>query len=611
MADVHKPVAAFLRRRWRWLRSLAGGRQVDFIYSRKYQMELPGIPHDTLRAERILTFLSEERLLSRRGVHSPYPASLKWLRRVHTEAYLESVHDPEVLVRVLGFRISDSQVDRMLELQRSMVGGTLLATRRALALGSISVNLGGGLHHAFADHGERFCVFNDVATAIHRERARGFDARVLVVDLDVHDSDGIRTLFARDPTVHTYSIHNLTTAPVEAEEATVLELTGEVDDATYLATLRETLPPVFERVDPDLVIYLAGVDAAEDDEIGDWKLTAQGILARDRFVADLVRGGPEPRALVVVLGGGYGPRAWRYSARFFAYLAAGDQAPEPPSTEEVTLARYRSLARLLGPAELTGEGEEEGWGITLDDIYGALGSAARRTRLLGYYSAHGVELALERAGILERLRNLGFEHPRLELDLDNPSGETVRLFGDAARRELLFEMRARRDRRAAPGFEVLRIEWLLMQNPRAEFTAGRPPLPGQQHPGLGMLQDACAFLVLACERLGLDGILFVPSHFHLAAQSRSLLRFLEPDDEARFRALYEAVEGVPLAAATRAVDEGRVVDGRTGKPVTWQPRPMVLPVSAGFKEQVMGEAYEAEVAAARQRFELRLERPQS
>ncbi|HSS49230.1 MAG TPA: hypothetical protein VLX28_09800, partial [Thermoanaerobaculia bacterium] len=219
-----------------------------------------------------------------------------------------------------------------------------------------------------------------------------------------------------------------------------------------------------------------------------------------------------------------------------------------------------------------------------------------------------LELALERAGLLDRVRALGFPHPVMEMDLDNPTGDTVRLFGDTHRRELLIEARARIDRGAIPGLVLLRIEWLLLQNPRAEFTADRPRLPGQSHPGLGMSQDIVALLILACDRLQLDGLVFVPAHYHSASQSRKWLRFLDPADEGVFQALRQALHGLPLSEATRAVAEKRVVDAGTGEPFVWRPMPMGLPVTDRFRALVDGEEYKRTVAEEAQRHTYQLRR---
>jgi hypothetical protein len=317
------------------------------------------------------------------------------------------------------------------------------------------------------------------------------------------------------------------------------------------------------------------------------------MLARDRFVIELLRGAAteapaasarlEPPPIVVTLAGGYGDRAWRYTARFLAWLAAGEARDiEPPPDDEVLIARYRSIARLLSHAELSGEepgAGDDSWGLTQEDLLGSLEESPADLRLLGYYTPHGVELVLESSGIFDRLRDLGYEQPALEFDLAHQGGHMMRIWGGRDRRDLLAEIRMRRDRQTLPGFELLAIEWLLLQNPRARFTTERPPLPGQRHPGLGMLRDVIALLVQVCHRLHLDGITYTPSHFHLASQSTKYLRFREPSDAALFDSLKTAVAGLPLAEQARRVDAGEVVDPQTGASLKWRPMPMLLVVS--------------------------------
>jgi acetoin utilization deacetylase AcuC-like enzyme len=604
------PVARTLRRGRRRLAGLLGRPEVSFVYTRRYQLELPGLLYDPRRGEQILAFLDSAGLLGRRSLHAPSPATFRQLRRVHTDDYLDSLNLPGALTRILGLTLTEDLADRFLATQRFMVGGTIRATALALETGGIAINLGGGLHHAFADRGERFCVYNDVAAAIHELRARGFESRILIVDLDVHDGDGTRSLFARDPTVHTLSIHNRSSGDEDAVEATVVELGFGVDDAAYLEAVRRTLPPVFAAFHPALVFYLAGADPAADDQIGDWKISAAALLERDRFVLSCARDGDRQRPLIITLAGGYGLNAWRYSARFFSSLLNRGRAVEPPSTEEAVLSRYRRLAQELEPYELTGDPRrDDGWGLTEDDLATSLGGPHRPRRFLDYYSSQGLELALERVGLLDRLRGLGFEPLTMEMELDNPTGDTVRLYGDAGRRELLIEARARIDRSTVPGLSLLRVEWLLLQNPRAEFTADRPRLPGQNHPGLGISQDIIALLILACDRLQLDGLVFVPAHFHTASQGRKWLRFLDPHAEGVFRALRNALHGLPLSESTRAVDEKRVVDDRLPdhpEPFTWRPAPMVMPVTDRLRALVESEDYERQVKEEAERHAFRI-----
>ncbi|HEV7517251.1 MAG TPA: histone deacetylase [Thermoanaerobaculia bacterium] len=577
---------------------------VELVYSRRYGVELPGAAADPLRGERILTFLTSLGLTSPRRLHAPPAATYRQLRQVHTEDYIDSLLEPGALLRIVGLDLPDPLPDRILEAQRLMVGGTILAARLALERG-IAINLGGGLHHAYADHGERFCLWNDVAIAIRELRAGGFAAPVLVVDFDLHDGDGTRAIFADDPTVHVLSIHNQTTPGVRSPGATLVELAGAVADAAYLAAIEAHLPPLLASVQPGLVVYLAGCDPAHDDALGDWQVSDAGMLARDRFVVLQVRGGRKGKRtpLAITLAGGYGHRAWTYSARAFAWLLSGREV-EPPSSEEMTLARYRALAARIAPHELTGDGapgeaSAGDWGLTPEDL-AAAGGMRPRTRFLGFYTPQGLELALERSGLLDRLRARGFPHLALALELDNPGGETVRVRADGVP-EPLIEARARIDRGAAPEMALLRIEWLLLQDPRARFTPERPRLPGQRFPGLGLLPDVMALLVVAGERLHLDGVIFVPAHYHTAAQGRRILGFLSPEHEGLFRALAAALAPFPLAEATAAVEEGRVVDAATGKVLDWQPMAMVLPITGRLRERLADPGYEALAQAASHR----------
>ncbi|HUF79431.1 MAG TPA: histone deacetylase [Thermoanaerobaculia bacterium] len=605
---------------WRLAQRLGASPLAELVYSGHYVLESAAIgPEsqiDPRRAENVLAFLASEGLVRRGLLRWPRPASFEQLCRVHTVDYLESLREPGSLTRILGLQIAVADEDRFLDLQRAMVGGTLLATRAALETGRTAVNLGGGLHHAHADRGGGFCVFNDVAVAIATFREHGFAGRIAVVDLDLHDGDGTRAIFAGDESVHTFSIHNRPWDETEAIEDTSVALGDDVGDGAYLEALRERLPPVLERFRPALAFYLAGCDPAASDVLGNWRISGQGMLDRDRFVVEELRRLGDPPT-VVALAGGYGREAWRYTARFLGWLLAAGRELEVPSTDEITLRRYRVLSQLLSPAELTGDDRgDDLFGLTEDEVLGALVGQPRESRFLGYYSRHGLELALERLGLLQRLRDRGFEHPTLELELDNPAGQTLRLFsepdpsgprGRSSRAELLAELRARRDRRALPGFEMLRIEWLLLQNPRARFRAGARPLPGQAHPGLGLLRDVAAVIVLMCERLGLDGVLFVPAHYHMAARAEEFLRFLEPEDAARFDALREALAGRPLAEATRAVEDGRVVDAATGEPLRWHPVPMLMAVSGRLKERLGSDEYRERLEAARGRFRFRLD----
>jgi len=596
------------RRGWRWVLHRALGSSTRFVYGRHYGVPLPDSSFDSQRAERILSFLLEERLVERRHVQRVFhPASLRRLRTVHGDDYLESLGEADALTGILGFRVSAEQQDAYLLSHREQVAGTVWAMRLALASDGIAVNLGGGFHHALAERGQGFCVFNDVAVAVADRRSAGFEAPVLVIDLDLHDGDGTRQLFAADRSVHTFSIHNRHLAPPEAIASTSIALGGGVEDAAYLDTLRQALPSVVDEVRPRLVVYLAGCDPARDDRLGDWKITAAGLLERDLYVVETLRTGPRPVPVAVVLAGGYGQEAWRYSARFMSTLVHSGRPIEPPETAWLRLQQLRKIAKLLSPGELTHERSDD-WQLSEEDIDPSAAGRNRRTRFLDYYSRHGIELGLERTGLLERLRRRGHRAIRIELDLDHPREHTLRIRSDDAGGETLMELRARRDTQTVQGMSLLWVEWLLLQDPKSRFTGDRPPLPGQQFPGLGLLREVSAVLVLICERLELDGLAFVPSHYHIAACTLSYFHFVDPEAQARFLALREALGSERLVEATRALEEGRVRDSRTGESIGWNPATMVHPVSARLTETLDGEAYIHAVEELKANFEFEIVR---
>jgi len=557
------------------------------------QAHLPGRLLDPFRASRILAFLDDEGLLRRRRLHRARPATPVQLRRVHDDAYLESLERPGALVRAVGMRLPDRSEQRVLETQRSMVGGTVLAARRAAAGTALAVNLGGGLHHARRDRGAGFCLYNDVAVAIaHLRDRRRFAGPILVVDLDLHDGDGTRALFAEDTTVHTLSIHGAPWDEAAAVESTSIALGAGVDGERFAGALESALPPLLERFRPRLAFYLAGADVARDDALGDWRLDADAILARDLYVCRELRRRHVP--VVYLLAGGYGDDAWRYPARFLARQLTGRRI-EPPTTAEQVLDRFREVALDLAPARLSGRDQEAPL-FTAEDL-AALGVHVPSTRFLDFYTPSGIELALERLGYLERLRQLGYDRPTVAFDLANPSGHTLRIYGNPDRRELLVELRCAIDRSTLQGFRLLRVEWLLLQNPRGHFTPDRPALPGQSHPGLGMLRETIAALVLVCDRLKLDGIVVVASRYHPAASAHGTLRCLDPDDEALLHSLRRALEGEPRVRAARLAERAGLADAVTGERLGFRPMPMILPISPALVARFESAEYQKRCAA--------------
>jgi acetoin utilization deacetylase AcuC-like enzyme len=570
-----EPSPTLRRVRRRILRSLGlRGRAaaIPFVYDPAYRRGVAGVPMDVMRGERILTWLLDEGWVLPGETVRPRPAAVEHVLRVHGDGYLRALDDAEVVGAILGVALSPAEAAAAVELQRLATGGTIQASRLALKRRSVAVHLGGGFHHAFADRGTGLCIINDVAVAIRRLRSRGYDRPILVVDLDIHDGNGTRSIFADDPTVHTFSMHNETWDRIDAVADTSIAFGPGVRDPEYLELLEGGLPPVVESHEPGLVFYNAGADVATGDAFGDGALTPQGILQRDRLVMGTLGRVP----VVVVAGGGYGPTAWRPMARFAGWLLSGREL-EPPDEVAVALGRLRWVP--AHEEEPDTDGDPFAWGLSADDL-GALGApAAGESRLPGRLTRARVEAELDRFGILEQLRARGIRDPEVELLASSGFGPTVRVTSSGTGEEPLIEVRLDVDHTSLPGFSLLRIEWLLLQHPGAPFRPARPPLPGQEHPGLGILADVMAWLVTLCRDMQLDGLCFLSSHFHIAALARRHMRFLREPDAETFRSILEATEGMPLSEVAEAVARGRVKDESTGEPFRWLEVPMVVPLT--------------------------------
>lgn len=225
--------------------------------------------------------------------------------RTHTAGYYRALtHDQlsDKAKRKIGFPIRPMLINRGLHIAQ----GTLECARRAMQ-GGIGLNIAGGTHHAFADHGEGFCVFNDFAIAANQLLYEGLSKKILIVDLDVHQGNGTARIFAREPKVFTFSMHGAKNYPSRKEKSDLdIALADGASDGLYQEILKGVMPKLIDEVRPDIIFYLAGADVLDTDALGRLSLSKKGAKIRDRIVLESCRKMEIPVA--VTMGGGYSPQ---------------------------------------------------------------------------------------------------------------------------------------------------------------------------------------------------------------------------------------------------------------------------------------------------------------
>jgi acetoin utilization deacetylase AcuC-like enzyme len=281
---------------------------VRVVYSGRYEVDIG--PHVfPIRKYRLVhACLLEAGVIQPSDVADPVLASWEDLALVHTPDYLTKIRTGTLSAEELAELELPWSAD-VVDGFRWMVGGTIRAAKIACGLDDLAIpdcqvamHLGGGLHHAFPNHGEGFCPFNDVAVAIRVLQTRGIE-RVAVVDLDVHHGNGTAFIFESDPRVFTFSMHQQHNYPMFKPRGSLdIGLPDGVHDQAFLRELVRVLPQVMAHR-PECVFYLAGADPYEDDQLGGLRLTREGLRERDRTVIDAVTAAGIP--LVITLAGGY------------------------------------------------------------------------------------------------------------------------------------------------------------------------------------------------------------------------------------------------------------------------------------------------------------------
>lgn len=279
---------------------------MQIFYTDRYVLPLPPAHRFPMRKYALL----RERVMAANfavptALHSPPAATDAQILLAHDAGYLRRVVDGRLSAeeqRRIGFPWSPEMVER----SRRSSGATIAAARAALAEG-VGVNLAGGTHHAFRDHGEGYCVFNDAAIAALTLQAEGMLKRVVIIDCDVHQGNGTAAILAGDPTVFTFSIHGANNFPFRKESSDLdIELPDRAGDALYARELERGVCHALSAAQADLAIYLAGADPFEGDRLGRLALSKAGLASRDRMVFELCKSAGLPVA--VAMAGGYGRR---------------------------------------------------------------------------------------------------------------------------------------------------------------------------------------------------------------------------------------------------------------------------------------------------------------
>jgi len=227
--------------------------------------------------------------------------------------YFFMVHDPEYVsdlmnitlnqkaARKIGFPLNEDLIAR----EMIIADGTIKASEFALKYG-IAMNIAGGTHHAFTNKGEGFCMLNDQAIGARYLQNKELANKILIVDLDVHQGNGTAEIFQNDSTVFTFSMHGKSNYPFHKERSDLdIPLDNGTEDELYLSILKETLPKLIKKQQPDFIYYLCGVDVINTDKLGKLSLTIEGCKERDRFVLQICKNYNIP--VMCSMGGGYTP----------------------------------------------------------------------------------------------------------------------------------------------------------------------------------------------------------------------------------------------------------------------------------------------------------------
>jgi len=275
---------------------------MHIVYSPDYGVDIGEHVFPTIKYGKVKEKLINDGLLTEKDFIVPQAARDSEILLVHTEEYLQKLKEgtlsrEEILTLELPYSKD------LVKASYLTVGGTIKAAQYALSAG-VGIHLGGGFHHAFPDHGEGFCVLNDVAVAIRKLKQEGKIQKALVIDCDLHQGNGTAYIFSQDKNVFTFSIHQFNNYPFLKEKSDRdINLRDGTGNEEYLEELKRHIPEIIGKLKPELIVYLAGADPYRGDQLGGLNLSIEGLRMRDEFVCKMSNDFKIP--LTITMAGGY------------------------------------------------------------------------------------------------------------------------------------------------------------------------------------------------------------------------------------------------------------------------------------------------------------------
>ena len=277
--------------------------KIMLVYSKGYAVDIGDHVFPTSKYRSIKDQLLKDPAIKERAEFvAPGKARDEDLLLAHDKPYIDKLLSG-TLSREEIMRTELPYSEQLVEAALICCQGTILATQIALQ-DSLGIHIGGGFHHAFPDHGEGFCILNDIAVAVKRLIKYGPTKKAIIVDCDLNHGNGTAAIFAGDRDVFTFSIHQENNYPfLRPASSCDIGLEDGAGDKEYLDALEKSMPAIMKKFKPDFLMYVAGADPYKEDQLGALKLTKEGLKKRDEFVYNQAKDASIPVA--VVLAGGY------------------------------------------------------------------------------------------------------------------------------------------------------------------------------------------------------------------------------------------------------------------------------------------------------------------